>query len=101
MDSYWHRKNISAMTREELSECDPHYYIEKNDLTGLAAWIIHGDADITVPYLHSERLASTLTEKLGADKVSYELVPGMGHASDPLYAEEVLDRLDAFMKEHL
>jgi predicted esterase len=68
---------------------------------GLAAWIIHGDADITVPYLHSERLAGTLTEKLGADKVSFELVSGMGHASDPLYAEEVLDRLDAFMKEHL
>jgi len=101
MDSYWHRKNISAMTREELSECDPNYYIEKNDLTGLSAWIIHGDADITVPYLHSERLARKLTEKLGADKVSYELVPGMGHASDPLYAEAVLDRLDAFMKEHL
>ncbi len=101
VDSYWHRKNISAMTEEELSECDPNYYIGKNDLTGLAAWIIHGDADITVPYLHSERLARTLTEKLGADKVSYELVPGMGHASDPLYADEVLDELDAFIKEYL
>ena len=101
MDSFWHRKNISEMSAEELAECDPNHYIGKNDLTGLAVWIIHGDADITVPYLHSERLAQKLEEKLGAEQVYFELVPGMGHASDPLYADDMLEKLDDFLRNNL
>ena len=87
----------SEMTPEELAVTDPYTYINKNDLSGLSAWIVHGDCDITVPYLHSERLNAALQEKLGADNVRYNLVPGMGHASDPLFSPEVLDPLKAWL----
>ena len=99
--SYWYRKNVSEMTQEELDTANPYHYIDKNDLTGLSAWIIHGDCDITVPYLHSERLNARLIEKLGAENVSYKLVPGMGHASDPLYSDALLGELDAWMRPRL
>ena len=89
------------MTPEELAVTDPYHYIDKNDLTGLSAWIIHGDCDITVPYLHSERLNARLEEKLGAENVSYRLIPDMGHASDGLYTDKLLGELDAWMKPRL
>lgn len=100
-ESAWFRKNVSEMTAEEKAVYDPHFYIDENDLEGLSVWIIHGDADITVPYLHSERLAAALDEKLGEENVRYILSPGMGHASDPLYSDEVLAELEAFLDEHL
>ena len=97
VESFWMRKNLSAMTAEELALCDPYAYINRNDLLGLSAWIVHGDCDITVPYLHSERLAAALSEKLGRDAVCYRLIPGMGHASDPLYSDELLGALREFL----
>ena len=100
-ESCWFRKNVSEMTPEERAFYDPHTYVQENDLTGLSVWIIHGDADITVPYLHSERLAVELAEKLGEESVCYILAPGMGHASDPLYSDEVLAELEEFLNEHL
>lgn len=98
IESFWMRKNVSEMTQEEFAVSDPNYYIEKNDLTGLSMWIVHGDCDITVPYLHSQRLAEKLEQKLGADAVSYHLIPGMGHASDPLYSNELLGELEGFLE---
>ncbi len=100
-ESAWFRRNVSEMTLEERAYYDPHTYVEENDLSGLSAWIIHGDADITVPYLHSERLAEQLSRELGEDAVCYRLEPGMGHASDPLYAEETLDELGEFLDERM
>ena len=97
VESFWMRKNLSAMTTEELALRDPYAYINRNDLLGLSAWIVHGDCDITVPYLHSERLAATLSEKLGRDAVCYRLIPGMGHASDLLYSDESLGALREFL----
>ena len=100
--SYWFRKNVSEMTEEEKAYSDPsHYAMTNPDLSYLYSWIIHGDCDITVPYLESERFAEAMSEKWGADHVLYKLVPGMGHASDPLYSEEILGELDQYMREHL
>ena len=64
-------------------------------------WIVHGDCDVTVPYLHSERLAAKLREKLGEDAVSYHLISGMGHASDPLYSDKLLGQLKNYLDETL
>ncbi|MDO5107469.1 MAG: alpha/beta hydrolase [Coriobacteriaceae bacterium] len=100
-ESAWFRRNVSEMTPEEKAVYDPHAYIDANDLSGLSVWIIHGDADITVPYLHSTRLAEHLSQKLGEDAVSLTLVPGMGHASDPLYSDEVLEGLESYLDERL
>lgn len=99
MESYWARKNISEMTEEEFARMDPYTYLNKNDLAGLKAWIVHGDCDITVPYLHSQRLNDALVQKLGGDSVVYTLVPGMGHASDPLYSDDLLGALDTWLQE--
>lgn len=101
INSFWQRKNVSEMTQEELAVSDPYTYIEENLTAGsdLSVWIIHGDCDITVPYLQSKRLNERLTKLLGADRVAYRLVPNMGHASDPLYSDEELELLEAFLKD--
>lgn len=103
LDSFWLRQNVSRMTEEKLAYSDPYTYINKNlhQDSGLAVWIIHGDCDITVPYLQSERLYERLVELIGAQQVSYRLVPDMGHASDPLYSDAELSLLESFLKEKL
>lgn len=101
VESFWCRKNYSEMTPEELAVTDPYTYIHENDLSNLSAWIVHGDCDITVPWLHSERLKAALRAKLGSDSVSYHLVPGLGHASDGLYSDELLGELKAWMDARL
>ena len=101
--SFWHRKNISEMTQEELAISDPYTYIAENvaEDGDLSVWIVHGDCDITVPYLQSERLCDRLTDILGPDRVTYRLIPNMGHASDPLYSDEELGLLEEYLKSRL
>ncbi len=101
--SYFFRKNMTEMTQEEKDVVDPHTYLAENLGNGriLDTWIVHGDADITVPYLQSERLYEYLSGLQGSEHVSYHLVPGMGHASDPLYSDEILGELKAFLDERL
>ena len=89
------------MTEDECSHIDPHHYIKKNGLTGLSALIVHGDCDITVPYLHSERLYEHLCEKLEADNTVFHLVPDMGHAVDGLYTDAMLTELKNYLDEKL
>lgn len=101
VESFWMRKNTSEMTQEDLSCIDPHRYIKENDLTGLSAYIVHGDCDITVPYLHSERLYEELLGKLGDDSSVFHLVPDMGHAVDGLYTDEMLTELKNYLDEKL
>ena len=60
-----------------------------------------GTAYLGVPYLQSERLNERLIQLLGANQVSYRLVPGMGHASDPLYSDEELGLLETYLREKI
>ena len=101
--SFWLRKNISEMTQEELAVSDPYTYIAENvtEDSDLSVWIVHGDCDITVPYLQSERLHDRLTDILGLDRVTYRLIPNMGHASDPLYSDDELGLLEEYLKSRL
>lgn len=102
-ESYWLRKDVSQMTPEELAVSDPYTYIEKNlpENSGLSVWIVHGDCDITVPCPQSDRLNESLVSILGADRVTYRLIPGMGHASDPLYSDDELGLLEVYLKDKL
>jgi len=100
MESFWARKNFSEMTAEERAVLDPYTYLNENDLSDLAVWLIHGDCDITVPYVESLRIADAYQQK-GVEAVSMNLAPGLGHASDPLYSDEILSGLDGFLQEHL
>ena len=103
VESFWLRKDISEMRPEELAIADPYTYMEKNlpENNDLSVWIVHGDCDITVPYLQSERLNDRLIGLLGADRVTYRLIPDMGHASDPLYSDDELRLLEAYLKNKL
>ena len=101
VESYWFRKNVSEMTEEEYTERDPHAWIDKTDISQKAFLIYHGDCDITVPYYQSVRLYEHVGEKIDADKLEYELMPGMGHASDPMYSEEQLAKVEEFLKKVL
>ena len=99
--SAFFRKNISEMTEEEREEKDPYYYLEKNrtELAArLSAYLIHGDSDMTIPLPSSVRLQRALAEVLGEEKVFFRIEPGMGHASDPLYATPILEEIDAFIR---
>ena len=103
VESFWLRKNLSEMTEEELSVSAPYTYINENlpGNSGLSVWIVHGDCDITVPYLQSTRLNDRLTGLLGADRVTFRLIPNMGHASDPLYSDEELGLLEEYLKDKM
>ena len=101
VESFWIRKNISEMTEEEKTQYNPHAWIDRNQPKELEAWIIHGDADITVPYLHSVRLAEHLSGVLGDGHVVLNLVSGAGHAGEQMYNSETLGTLKAFLDEHL
>ena len=102
-ESYWIRKNYSELTGEEKAQVDPLAYLEKNaaSLAGLSVYLIHGDADLTVPYPSSVRLKEALDENLGEEKTLFRTDPHMGHASDPMYREEILDEIDGYIREHL
>lgn len=56
----------------------------------LNAWIQAGDSDQRVPYTQSANFAQRLTEYLGADHVSYNLLPGADHEDDAFYTDENL-----------
>jgi len=103
LDSFWRRKNLSEMSEEELAVSNPYTYIKENltEDTGLCAWLIHGDCDLTVPYLNSLRLREQLAQRLGEEQVSCRLVHGMGHASDPLYSDEELELLEEYLNDKL
>ena len=101
--SYLLRKNVSEMTQDERNAVEPSYYLEKNasELSErLAAWTIHGDCDITVPLPVSQRLQERLEPILG-ENAQLRVEPGMGHASDPLYADDILAEVDEFIRAHL
>ena len=101
--SYWLRKNVSEMTQAEIDAASPMAYLEKNavELSGLSVYLIHGDCDITVPLPSSERLYQALQTSLGFDRVLFRVVAKMGHASDPLYADGILEEIDSFLKARL
>ncbi len=87
VESFWLRKETSQMTDKELAYSDVYNYISENVSIefGVKFWIAHGDCDITVPILQSERLCDTLKELVGEENVFYRIVEGSGHAGDIMY----------------
>lgn len=99
VESYWMRREFEDMTEEDRKAFDPHYFLEENlsPEKGPAVLIVHGDCDITVPYLQSRRLYDHLVRKIGEERAEFLLVPGMGHAADMLYSDEMMDKVAAFI----
>ncbi len=102
--STFFHKNISEMTETERNERDPLYYLTKNReeiSKRLNAYLIHGDSDMTIPLPSSIRLEKAFTDAMGKDRVFLRIEPGMGHASDPLYREDILTEIDGYIRSHM
>jgi hypothetical protein len=93
VEEVWIGKNVEDMTDEERETYGVPYYARENwnTNTDLKVVILHGDADITVPYLQSENFAELSEELLGEDQVSYQLMHNYGHAADAFYSDETID----------
>ena len=100
--SYWLRKNASEMSEEEYRGICMTGFIEDNlsEDWGPAVYISHGDCDITVPILVSERFNDELTAALGEDMVEFNIVKDAGHAGDLMFKDAQLEKIDAFMQAH-
>lgn len=102
VESYWMRREFSEMDKEDRKAFDPHYFIDENlsRESGPAVMIVHGDCDITVPYLQSQRLYDHLVRTIGEDRTQFLLIRGEGHAADMLYSDDVLSEADVFIRGH-
>lgn len=102
VEAYWMRREFGDMNEEERKSFDPHYFLDKNlsPAKGPAVMIVHGDCDITVPYLQSQRLYDHLIRVIGGDRTQFLLIHGEGHATDMLYSDDVLAKVDAFIRKY-
>ena len=103
VESFWLRKETSQMDEEEKAYSDIYTYVKENVSKdfGVKFWIAHGDCDITVPILQSERLYDALKELVGEENVFYRVVEGSGHAGDIMYSEEELSGLKSFLDANM
>lgn len=92
IEEVWIGKNLSDMTREERESYTVPYYAKKNlnKDTDLKVVILHGNADLTVPYLQSSHFYDTMKSLIGEEKVTYRLLENYGHAADGFYSDETL-----------
>ncbi len=102
VESFWLRNDVSTASKEEMSKSDLYTYISKNlPGSGMKFWISHGDCDITVPILQSERLYGTLKDLLPEENIVYHVVEGAGHAGDIMYTDAELSNIKAFLNDNL
>ena len=103
VESFWMRKEMTELTPEEYKYCDIFSYIDENidKDSETKFWIAHGDCDITVPILQSERLYESLSERLGEENVVYQIVKNAGHAGDIMYTDQELSQIRDYLMENL
>jgi len=103
VESFWFRQETETMNKEEASYGDIYNYINLNKeyIRDAKFWISHGDCDITVPILQSERLYDTLKGIVGADNVSLHIIEGSGHAGDIMYTDDELSGIKEYLDENL
>ena len=97
----WIGKNPGTMSEEEKQVFSPYYYVEKN-LTPenpVDMLIIHGDADLSVPYTQSERIRDAFDAAQGEGHVDMRLFHNEKHADDNLYSDDNLDREMEYMQK--
>ncbi len=102
VEAYWLRREFDDMTEDDRKAFDPHYFLDENlgPEKGPAVMIVHGDCDITVPYLQSQRLYEHLVRVIGEERTQFLLIRGEGHATDMLYSDDVLAKVDVFIRKH-
>ena len=101
-EEYWLRKEFAEWTEEDIEAASVQYIAEKEAANPeLKVYIIHGLADITVPYAQSVNLAEALRQRYGEENVTFRLVDGFIHGDDRLYADEQLQEVAQFIENAL
>jgi acetyl esterase/lipase len=103
VEDYWLRKKLEEIPEEEMLQYYPSTYIKENLSadSDLRVVIWHGDADLDVPYIQSERLQALMEETIGADKVDYQLFHNYKHAADAFYSDDSLVNLKEYLDKVL
>lgn len=101
--SYWMRKDISKMSRDELAPMLLNNYIDENlrQDSDLSVYISHGDADLTVPITQSQNLYSKVSGIIGTGRTKLNIVRNAGHAGDGMYSDRELEKMDQFIQAHM
>lgn len=100
MEELWIGKTVSKMSKDELVSYSVSFYAQKNqkEYKDLRVVLLHGDADLTVPYLQSFHFYDLMKSLIGEENVTYRLFPNYGHASDGFYLNKtlswILDKVD-------
>ncbi len=93
-------KPMAECAPEELAVYSPSAYAKENlPETRLPIYILHGDADITVPLNQSRRLAEVCEEAGG--QVTFEIMKNARHADENMFTDETLARIEAWLKDAL
>lgn len=95
VESAWLRANIDDLPEEERQKVNPAYYIKKNLGQDSRKYVVirHGDADLDVPYTHSEYLCQVLEDTIGGDKADLVIEHNYKHASDRFYSDAYLGQI--------
>lgn len=75
----------------------PLNYIDGMENGEFFAIIQHGNADVNVPYMQSERLYEAFSVKYGAENVILTIIDGAVHEDDAFYTEENLNEIFTFL----
>lgn len=99
VESFWLRKETESMTADESAYSDIYAYAKENlsEDSDMKFWIAHGNCDITVPILQSDRFYSFLCEAIGEENVVYNIVEGAGHAGDIMYSDVELLKIKQYL----
>ena len=99
-EEYWIGTEKKNWTDELLLRSSVVRMARAKDAGGsLKTLILHGDADITVPYAQSAALAEALETVYGRENVSFQLLHGFNHASELFYTQERLHEVEIFVLE--
>ena len=99
----WMGKPFEEMSEAERQAASPLYYAQKNlnPDSGLKALILHGDADITVPWTQSQALYDIVLDRLGAESVTFEIVRNAKHADEDMYSDARLEQVRVWLEDVL
>lgn len=101
--SYWLRKDISKLSKDELAPMLLNNYIDENlsPDSDLSVYISHGDADLTVPITQSQNMYSKVSGIIGTGRTKLNIVKNAGHAGDGMYSDRELEKVDRFIQAHM
>lgn len=100
-EEFWTRKAMTEWTEEEKEKISVISHAMNCVNPELESLILHGDADIMVPYEQSCMLRDALIPCCGEERVTLEILHGYPHAGDAFYSDQRLARVETFLRRAL